>query len=121
MMDDFLPEGFGWSLHAFSNGSDRMPVIRKSDVEEGDLIILRTKNSRYELRAVGDDSFEVSGGWFDRKGRTGSLIAVRGCSLGGSMIKIDVIAACGLCTEFANSLVTTPVTGFAVFRRGWNN
>jgi hypothetical protein len=112
---------YGVSLHSFSARADWVPVIRKSDVCPGDLVILRTKNSCYELRALGDDAFEVSGGWFDRKGRPGTLLAVRGCSMGGSMLKIDVIAACGLCTEFANSLVTTPVKSFVVLRRGWSN
>jgi hypothetical protein len=111
----------GMSLITFSAGLDRVPVLKKTEICPGDLVILKTRNSRYELRALGDDEFEVSGGWFDRKGLPGIMLTVRGCSLGGSMLKIDVIAACGLCTEFANSLVTTPVKSFAVLRRGWGN
>jgi hypothetical protein len=106
----------GVSLVSFSAAADRLSVLRKQDVRPGDLIILETRNSRYELKALGEDSFEVSGGWFDRKGVPGMKMIVRGCSLGGSMLKVDAIAACGLRTEFANNVVTSPVTNFAVVR-----
>jgi hypothetical protein len=111
----------GYSLSGFGALSQRIGSLRKTDIRAGDLVILRTRNSVYAMHARGDDEFEVSGGWFERKGVSGTVTAVRGCSFGGCMLKIDIVAACGLCTEFANRLVTTPVRSFVVLRSGWNN
>jgi hypothetical protein len=36
-------------------------------------------------------------------------IAISGCTWGGKIIKKNIIAACGLCLEFSNRIVTTPI------------
>lgn len=87
---------------------DRLPKLYKTEIQKGDRIVLKTCNSLYVLRAIGDGLYDVSGGWFDRHGCSGS-VGVRGCTWGGSAIKVDVVAACGLCLEFSNRVVTSPV------------
>jgi hypothetical protein len=121
VMGNKMREGFGYTLSGFSMKSMSLAALRKADVRPGDYVIIRTRNSVYVLRATDDGRFIVSGGWFDRKGKSGSRTGVTGCSLGGSIIKIDIIAAHGLCIEFTNRLITSPVKSFVVFPRGWEN
>jgi len=90
--------------------------VRKSDIYFGDLIIVNTRNSTYSLRAVDRDLFVVSGGWFDHRGLSPLKTTVRGCTWGGSIIKVDIVAACGLCLEFGNRVVTTAIEKVSVIR-----
>ncbi|MBF8296509.1 MAG: hypothetical protein HW389_3054, partial [Bacteroidetes bacterium] len=53
--------------------------------------------------------YEVSGGWFDKKALSPVQLKISGCTWGGSAIKIDLIAACGLRIEFGNRLITSPI------------
>ena len=112
---------YGYTLSGFGIASSSIRSIRKTDVRTGDCVLVRTRNSVYMLQSSGDGVFTARGGWFSRKGKDGLRTAVNGCTLGGSIIKVDVIAACGLCIEFSNRLITTPVEGFAVLRMGWQN
>ena len=61
------------------------------------------------MHALGGNRFDVSGGWFDRPGTEGKSIAIAGCTWGGSIIYTEAVAACGLCTEFGNRVITSPV------------
>lgn len=99
---------------------DRLPKLTKAEVHEGDRIVVKTCNSLYLLRARGDGLYDVSGGWFDRHGCSGN-VGVRGCTWGGSTIKVDIVAACGLCLEFSNRVLTSPVEKIAIFRYGLCN
>jgi hypothetical protein len=110
-----MPE-YGHSLEKVIATTDDLRQVKKSDVYFGDLIIVNTRNSVYSLRAVDNDSFLVSGGWFDRKGLSPLKTTVRGCTWGGSIIKIDIVAACGLCLEFGNRVVTTAIEKVSVIR-----
>jgi len=121
VMGNPMSRSIGYTLSGFGEKSASVATLRKTDVRPGDCVIIRTRNSVYALRATDDGRFIVSGGWFDRKGKGGSRTGVTGCSLGGSIIKIDIIAAQGLCVEFANRLITSPVKSFVVFPRGWEN
>jgi len=111
----------GYSLATFGATCSSLVALRKADVRAGDCVVVRTRNSLYMMNATGDGRFIVSGGWFDRRGKNGSRTGVTGCSLGGSVIKIDIIAACGLCIEFSNRLITSPVRSFVIFSRGSAN
>lgn len=111
----------GYALTDFGNASTRIQAVRRKELHRGDCILVRTRNSVYVLRSMGDGCFTARGGWFSRKGKDGVRTSVSGCSLGGSIIKIDIIAACGLCIEFSNRLVTSPVQWFTVFPGGWEN
>ncbi|TAK14962.1 MAG: hypothetical protein EPO35_08870, partial [Acidobacteria bacterium] len=56
------------------------PGVRPADLQPGDWVIVRTKNSTYTLSAVGDGTFVVTGGWFSAERTDGQRIAVRGCT-----------------------------------------
>jgi hypothetical protein len=63
----------------------------------------------------------VSGGWFDRKGFSPMKVTIRGCTWGGSAIKLDIVAACGLRLEFGNRVITSPIRKVFVFPYGSEN
>jgi len=83
--------------------------VRECDLETGDWVIVRTKNSTYALRANGDGTFEASGGWFHRHPTAGTRLRIAGCTWGGSALLTGVIAAPGMCLEFANRVTTTRI------------
>jgi hypothetical protein len=83
--------------------------IDKKDIQYGDWIFLKTLNSIYTIQVLGDGNYILSGGWFDRKHLSPFKITINGCTWGGSIIKTDIIAACGLCIEFGNKLVTSRI------------
>ncbi len=107
---------YGHNLETIINQVDRMKQIPKASLNWGDTIFVTTHNSIYKIRKKENNLFEVSGGWFDRKGLSPYLVTVRGCSWGGSIIKVDIIAACGLCLEFGNRLITSPIRKIAVIK-----
>ena len=113
--------GPGYTLSSFGDLSARAGAVRRQEVSPGDSIIVRTQNSVYALRLGEDGAFSVSGGWFRRKGRENIRMTITGCSLGGNMIRIDTLVACGLSIEFGNRLITSPVRSFFVLRNGWVN
>jgi len=63
----------------------------------------------------------VSGGWFDRQCGGPVDIAIKGCTWGGTTIKVDVIAACGLCIEFGNRVTTSAVQRIIVLPKEIGN
>jgi hypothetical protein len=100
---------FGCTLEGIVKRSDAMPQIKKSELRAGDLLYIRTHNSTYAIRVISDHVYEVTGGWFDRRGISPVRVGIAGCTWGGSAIKVDVVAACGLRLEFANRLTTSPI------------
>jgi len=92
------------------------PCVRRQDLEPGDLLVVRTLNSTYSLLYAGDDTFWVSGGWFDREGLSPTTVTVTGCTWGGSAIRTDVVAGQGLCLEFGNNVVTTRIKAHTLIR-----
>ena len=91
------------------------PQVRKDEISPGDWVIIRTVKSEYRLRALGNDLFEVSGGWFEKKGYTSMVVGVAGATWGGSAIMPKVLAACGLRVEFRNRLITSSVRSIVVW------
>ncbi len=81
--------------------------VRAHDVQAGDWIVVRTKNSTYALAAAGDGTFTVSGGWFAAAGAEATAVRVVGCTWGGSAILERMVAAPGMCIEFDNGVRTT--------------
>ena len=45
-------------------------------------------------------------------------VKINGCTWGGSAIKIDIVAAAGLCLEFGNKVRTSPIQKIALFPKG---
>ena len=83
--------------------------IQKQDVQAGDRLGILTANSTYHVRMAEDGWCEVSGGWFDNKGVAPFRTRIAGCTWGSCVLMVDVVAACGLCVEFGNRVVTSPV------------
>ena len=111
----------GHSLDKIVDNAIHLKQVRKAGLQFGDLVIVDTQNSVYSLRVLSDGSYSVCGGWFDKKGMSPLKTTVRGCTWGGSIIKIDVVAACGLCLEFGNRVVTSPIRKVSVVPTGGKN
>ncbi len=106
----------GQSLDRIIERIDQLKQISKNDLEHGDFIFVKTRNSVYHIRKAEDNLYEVSGGWFDRNGISPHRLTIRGCTWGGSIINIRMAAACGFCLEFGNNLVTSPVNKIILFK-----
>lgn len=111
----------GHSLNKIIESADKLPAVKKSDLQAGDWVYVKTLNSCYTLRVLGNGKYLVSGGWFDRKGLSPMTVGIAGCTWGGSIIKIDIVAACGLSLEFGNRLTTSTIQKIYVLPRGSHN
>ncbi len=111
----------GQALSTLVDISDRLKQVHKTDLLSGDCLILETRNSVYTIEVIGDGWFEVAGGWFDGRGKSPMRVRINGCTWGGRAIKQDIVAACGLCLEFGNRVVTSPIQKVLLFSGGsWN-
>ena len=104
------------TLNALSERADRVGGVRKHDLDLGDRVIVRTRNSSYSIMSLGDGRYRVSGGWFDRLGVSPATTTINGCTWGGSAIKTDMVAGPGLFLEFGNRVVTTRIQQVRVVR-----
>jgi hypothetical protein len=109
-----LPAVPGVSLESQIRAANHLHQVRKTDLRPGDWILVKTLRSTYCIKVKRSGRYEVSGGWFDQKGLSPTELGIAGCTWGGSVIKIDIIAACGLRLEFANRLVTSPIQRIVV-------
>jgi hypothetical protein len=91
--------------------------VRKSDLHQGDWVLVQTRNSTYSIYCLGEDLYSVSGGWFDRKGLAPATTTINGCTFGGHVIHTGMVAARGLFLEFGNKVVTTRIQDIRVIRR----
>jgi hypothetical protein len=98
---------YGQSLDRIVSRATELKEVRKADLRLGDSLYVTTLNSVYQIRVLQDGRYAVSGGWFDRKGLSPLETTITGCTWGGSIIKLDTVAACGLCLEFGNRVVTS--------------
>ncbi len=112
---------YGYSLDGFVSCAQQLQAVHKHEVKAGDVLIIKTNNSVYRISIEDEQYCLVSGGWFDRKGLSPTKIKIAGCTWGGSVIKIDIIAACGLRMEFSNRLVTTTIQRIFIFPSGSQN
>ena len=99
----------GLTLASITRSADQLQEVRKSSLGFGDWVFVKTVKSLYRIRSLSGSLYEVSGGWFDKKGLSPAHLRISGCTWGGSAIKIDLIAACGLRIEFGNLLITSPI------------
>ena len=91
--------------------------ISKNCLHKGDIIYIKTNNSTYLINVDDNEQFIVSGGWFDKNNLSPLKIKINGCTWGGTVIKTDIIAACGLHLEFGNNLLTSKITTFFYLSR----
>lgn len=110
-----------YTLEKIVEGTVHLNQVRKDGLQFGDLVIITTRNSVYSIRVLDNGLYLVSGGWFDRRGLSPMKITIRGCTWGGSIIKVDIVAACGLCLEFGNRVVTTTIRKVCVIPFGVQN
>jgi hypothetical protein len=109
------------TLSTLVDMSDGLKEVYKADLRPGNCLIVQTRNSLYKMEVIGDGWFEITGGWFDRKGTSPVRVRINGCTWGGSVIKPNIAAACGLCLEFGNRVVTSPIQRILVLSGGsWN-
>src|ERR1700694_1133848 len=94
----------------------RFQSVGKSDLKSGDEVLVTTENSVYSIRVHEDATYSVRGGWFDRQGLSPIRISIAGCTWGGTVIKNDIVAACGLHLEFGNRVVTSRIRQIHVIR-----
>jgi hypothetical protein len=103
-------------LNRIVNHADDLQKVAKDSLDPGDYVFVKTVNSLYSICKRVDNLFEVRGGWFDRKGISPAITPIRGCTWGGSIINIGVIAARGLFLEFGNNLTTSPIRKIVVIK-----
>ena len=92
--------------------------VRKSELRCGTRLVVATENSIYSIDVLEDATYSVRGGWFDRQGLSPVRISIAGCTWGGSVIKNDIVAACGLHLEFGNRVLTSKIRDVLVIRSG---
>ena len=112
---------FGCNISALVEHAEQLKQVRKANLQSGDRVLVKTLNSVYSIRVIEKGKYVVTGGWFDRKGLSPMKTTINGCTWGGSVIKIDIVAACGLCLEFGNRLVTSPIQTVVFMPRGGEN
>lgn len=90
-------------------GSGDVRGVSRDDVHRGDTVMVYTRNSVYTLRRLDDGRFDVSGGWFDREPDAHIVLGIIGCTWGGSAVRRDLVAGCGMRIEFSNRVLTSTV------------
>ena len=100
--------------------ADQLSEVLKDDLQWGDRVLVTTGNSTYSIQVIEDDWYSVSGGWFDRQCLSPWRTTITGCSWGGSAIKLDIVAACGLHLEFGNGVLTSAIQEICVIPFGGN-
>ncbi|MBT3448928.1 MAG: hypothetical protein HN445_06015 [Bacteroidetes Order II. Incertae sedis bacterium] len=81
--------------------------VRRSELREGDVLMLYTRNSVYTARFLGKGRFAVTGGWFDLNTGSPDEIAITGSTWGGKCIHRELVASPGMRVEFGNRVVTS--------------
>jgi hypothetical protein len=103
------------TLESITRHAEGLPAVRRQELQPGDWILVTTSNSTYVICVLGDDRYSVTGGWFDKHGLSPLLTTIVGCTWGGSAIKLDIVAACGLRLEFGNRVVTSRIKEVQVY------
>lgn len=114
-------KSFGQSLEKIVESTKHLKQVCKKDLLFGDLVLITTPNSVYVVRVLDNGYYQVSGGWFDRNGLSPLRTTITGCTCLGSIVKVDMLAACGLCLEFGNRIVTSPIQKVCLIRCGGLN
>jgi len=113
------------SLDLLTAACSEVEGVDRGALGWGDRIEVATRNSLYRLWCVGENRFAVAGGWFDRSGSAqGSVrpvVAVNGCTWGGTAIRTDLVAAPGFFLEFANGVRTTRIRSVRHVRPNWSD
>ena len=106
------------TVNAILGQAGHCQSVRKADLRCGDRLLVATENSVYSIQVLEDATYSIWGGWFDRQGLSPARTSIAGCTWGGSVIKSDIVAACGLHLEFGNRVVTSRIREVHVIRDG---
>jgi hypothetical protein len=104
------------SLESLATCAASVDGVRTGDVQPGDWVIVRTKNSTNSLLANEDGTFDATGGWFSREEHSGMRLRIAGCTWGGSALMTRMIAAPGMFLEFANNVRNTRIREVRIVR-----
>lgn len=104
------------TLGAIVEHTGTLREVPKAELHPGDWVEVTTLNSTYSIHVLEDGFYSISGGWFDREGLSPFRTTIAGCTWGGSAIKLDIVAACGLHLEFGNRVVTSPIRKVCVMQ-----
>jgi len=85
------------------------------EVQAGDWVVVRTRNSTYSAAVLGDGTYYVAGGWFSGS-RANLRLRITGCTWGGSAIHTGLVAAPGMFLEFSNGVRTTRIQHVRLIR-----
>ena len=107
---------YGLNLNRIIQNISEIKSISKDSLDLWDCLLVKTFNSVYTIKKIDRSMYEISGGWFDKNGMSPSKMIIRGCTWGGSVIHINLLAACGLRLEFGNNVITSPVNQIVVIR-----
>ena len=88
---------------------EQIQAVERQHLRPGDEFTMITKSSLYHVRVLKEDSFVVSGGWFDENRESPQRTGILGCSMDAKTINEDVVCAYGLHVHFENGVVTSPV------------
>ena len=108
------------TLEAIAENATRLKAVSRVELNLGDYVQITTRNSTYLVQVEGEDLYSISGGWVDRQGLSTMKTTIAGCSWGGSALKADIVAACGLHLEFGRRIVTSTIQRVAVIRHTSN-
>jgi hypothetical protein len=97
------------TLEAAVEEAQSLDEVRKKDLRSVDRVLVTTRNSLYTIWVLHEGVHWVSGGWFDLQGISPQRVAINGCTWGGTAIKTDIVAACGLRLQFGNTVLTTRI------------
>ena len=109
------------SLEKVVQRAVHLKQVRKADLHSGDLVPIATRNSVCSVYVLDKGLYLVSGGWFDGKELSPVKTTIIERTLGGSIVKLDIVAACGLRLEFGGRVVTIPIQKVCVIPLGSPN
>jgi hypothetical protein len=98
-----------------TSSSPAISGIWAHEVQPGDWVVVRTRNSVYVAAAFGDGSYDMAGGWFSGS-RAHLRVRIAGCTWGGSAIHTGLVAASGMFLEFDNGVRTTRIQDVRLIR-----
>ncbi len=104
------------TLGAIVERAARLRELSRAELRSGDCVQVITRNSTYMIQALDEGLYLISGGWVDLQGESPMKTTIAGCTWGGSAIKRDIVAACGLHLEFGPRVVTSAIQKVLVIR-----
>jgi len=108
------------TLGAIVESAARLREVSKTELNSGDCVQVTTRHSTYLIQVLEDGLYLISGGWVDLQGESPMKTTIAGCTWGGSAIKGDIVAACGLHLEFGRRVVTSTIQKVSVIRQSGN-